>query len=1548
MATQNNLILLSDKFVTNNTIEVDNTHDSINTNYKHTTDQEDTIFDNTQINDVSLCNLLKKNLYFKNSTFNSNDANKHNIPTFGNSCYIWDSHFGACLKGINNYLDSASTPSLISFLEETINFYKLPKQIYIKKQNSGSIFLYNKLYDSEHFNYDSQGNCLHLFDWSAFSNYDILIFVYVIQKIERITLDESFKIFHHIMDQYNIQSTAGGNIVKKNIFNLITTVITNYLWQYNLSYCKKNIDPNINSWDTIIELLRNITFIKMNIQQSKEYTTMKYKLYKSDYVKPLTTSSLFNQSDEIEKYINYYANKSYEKFKEPSSSYNKNQSTTEYIFTTSQPMTAHQIIHNLQSTETNKKNNIEARTENQQSSSESISMIDGIQTLLQKFPNNTSEQRQLIWRMLKFQGDSNHMSIYEIINKAYDEIVTKGNWCLQNNRKFDKSTTNIFPLKIIILTGERPLCARAMIEEKSIRVRGFNKFKDCNSNLFNDGKQFNEYISDSCIELINLKTKINLYNKTDIFDNTLINKNKNNDNEIYKKLENNFIEYKDKNQISESIESINTLIFSNDICKPFKTMEAYKKIKEFIQYFELTKELINIIYNIKLIDSKNDVENINKIIKIYTQSQSLYNDNDDKSNNLNKVILTNQSNWSESLNNACNQGKLKEIDIKTIEFITNTNYNESLNNIIKLFELCNSIEIFIKNNWFSNVRGLLEEIKEEITSLNIDIQKLSEIYDENNIFYKFNTRAWGYSPFFINKPHYTKDNPACNYQCAPLHRTLIEDIEYPNNQKKDIIEDSKYNNFKLSLHSFFHDRLNKNIYNRKYKDIWNNLEKLSIIITEYIKQTKKTEFNLSSKTDNSKEKYKSNEKKYIFLKLIYEFIISIKEQKQKNFIEIIEKINDLMIDDKEILEKLKISGLDKNNKVDEPRFKDFVDKIIYIDFYDIKNKEITINSNTNIKTKIDNTFKIDNTLSSVFLKYINNSNNNIQSGGAPFADSNMNINNLFSQFKSTYDKLRSGYDSAKSGFDTAKSGFEYLQDGIQKAKEMGLVQDKDFPQINNQFLKSFLDNKDNNFLNNNFKNIYNYLSSNTKDNLFKTIENNDNMATNIIQVINDSLSKTNIDDKIKSEFVSFMNGHKEKITSKMIESLTPNMNLNQLNKLYDKLNFFPIDYCKDDYEFIFENNIIDYNTLDFIIDQIKNENNIENIINENLTIFRSVFNSNKSNDENYTSINNLIHYYNNYYSYNEEDFIEFIEVLSITVKDKIKSKLVEIKINIDIYFDNYNHDKYIEFFGNYPQYIINEDNELVDIPNYNISIEDNIETVLQDNTPIIKNIQHPITIPLFIYDIYIHSLKDCLHQYTYEELKTKSFKEFIPINNIISTENNPYENGEQYNANNNNSKTKNKKTETNNNYLYTFDNGTCTCNLNKNLYGGANEQEENEGNNIYLYTFNNGICKCNLSGSSTNFRVGNNPRNINDYHIFDIYNYDINGKKYNTLKKYLNINTNKDIKNLLLLDTITLTDTLYIENIKQIIYNNFNTVNENSSKKSIHNLFQKNINNIVQ
>ena len=112
----------------------------------------------------------------------------------------YDSHAGATLKGINNYLVSATAPSLFKFFKIIDkNNNSLPK---FNKSSSHDLYNYVCLFNNIIYNYKNNGTCMHRFDWSAFSNYYILLFIYIIQKIENISYQEIFQIFHSIIKQY--------------------------------------------------------------------------------------------------------------------------------------------------------------------------------------------------------------------------------------------------------------------------------------------------------------------------------------------------------------------------------------------------------------------------------------------------------------------------------------------------------------------------------------------------------------------------------------------------------------------------------------------------------------------------------------------------------------------------------------------------------------------------------------------------------------------------------------------------------------------------------------------------------------------------------------------------------------------------------------------------------------------------------------------------------------------------------------------------------------------------------------------------------------------------------------------------------------------------------------------------------------------------------------------------------------------------------------------------------------------------------------------------
>ena len=102
-----------------------------------------------------------------------------NLP-HDNKCYVYDVHEGACLKGVNQSLDSADTPSVSNFIDCMIKKY-LPAKTYnditgLNKNASDKLYLF-KLYSSL-LNVDG-ATLHHRLDYSCYTNYDILIFIKV-------------------------------------------------------------------------------------------------------------------------------------------------------------------------------------------------------------------------------------------------------------------------------------------------------------------------------------------------------------------------------------------------------------------------------------------------------------------------------------------------------------------------------------------------------------------------------------------------------------------------------------------------------------------------------------------------------------------------------------------------------------------------------------------------------------------------------------------------------------------------------------------------------------------------------------------------------------------------------------------------------------------------------------------------------------------------------------------------------------------------------------------------------------------------------------------------------------------------------------------------------------------------------------------------------------------------------------------------------------------------------------------------------------------------
>jgi hypothetical protein len=181
------------------TLLTDSTHDETNPNFKKTATHDDDIFTNTCLTTATCINNNYKPVNGQSIFDNpSSYIGEEDPPSTGympdnNSCYICDSHSGSILKGINNMLDSASTPKVTDFIENMITFRGLPTVGAPITYNYTSITGLTKLNTHELYKFvffNSKLNQSLLppvtptknLDYTAFSNYDVLFFIHVIKN----------------------------------------------------------------------------------------------------------------------------------------------------------------------------------------------------------------------------------------------------------------------------------------------------------------------------------------------------------------------------------------------------------------------------------------------------------------------------------------------------------------------------------------------------------------------------------------------------------------------------------------------------------------------------------------------------------------------------------------------------------------------------------------------------------------------------------------------------------------------------------------------------------------------------------------------------------------------------------------------------------------------------------------------------------------------------------------------------------------------------------------------------------------------------------------------------------------------------------------------------------------------------------------------------------------------------------------------------------------------------------------------------------------------
>jgi hypothetical protein len=480
------------------TISADGVHDGLSIHIKKSDDHD---------NDI-----IKKTNYKSGKTI-GNDISilfeGENVPLEGNlpeknACYIYDSFKGNTLKGVNNYLDSASTPDIVSFIDAMINKW-CPTKNYtgitgINKERPDLIYKF-KLFSSEINNSSSPKLCLHNIDFSAFTNYDILFFIYIIYNSNIYN-----KNINTIIQKINtlITNSNTDDVTKLNFFNIITITNINFLWQTIMHYITQLHSESIHHLNAVYAL-KQICFVSMNIKQNQHINIPEYYVgFNTGTIYSGTSNNILNidltNNAAVETFILTMANTIYTLLTPSSIIQHPINITNKYCFFTSQSLSATNI-QKLVPTNSSVHNRPGGGNKDQE-----ISMNNGIDYLINNYiisSNKLTNPEQIyLYQCLKFQGDSSHLVYARLIKDAYTKL------CIENNLEYNgteyiKSSNNQTNIFIVVLAGERPLTCRAILEQTSVKVKNYKEFKtNPSTNTF-------DYIihkSDPTINVMNKKT----------------------------------------------------------------------------------------------------------------------------------------------------------------------------------------------------------------------------------------------------------------------------------------------------------------------------------------------------------------------------------------------------------------------------------------------------------------------------------------------------------------------------------------------------------------------------------------------------------------------------------------------------------------------------------------------------------------------------------------------------------------------------------------------------------------------------------------------------------------------------------------------------------------------------------------------------------------------------------------------------------------------------------------------------------------------------------
>ena len=482
-----------------NTTDADSVHDELHPDLKKTSTHDDDIFSYTIYGTTPLVSQLNA-LYTQDVEPGVNG----NVPKEGQcECLIFDAGHQSSIPGINNFLDSATTPSLNEVIDSMrlddglIADYTTLTGVGAKSAAPGDLYKFT-LFDSLLNVKDDPTVLVHpppkisknKLDFTAFSNYDILIFAYAIHTVTKDTAPFDAVAPGDIATMLNALFTShkgGSDPEKLNVLQLITIVNLNFLWVCTIRYINQTLNDGVHDAERELSLkLLNIRFIEMIVSKKSNIKEPKFQIGHTEPLPPavdLKKPQDYVTSDAArENYTNsftYTLLKHYNFIPAPPNPkiiQDCPSPIITYPFYTSQSFCARKII------ELNPIAKVKDRSEDSENNNnvgKENEMSNGIDAFFDLTDINLKEDKIFIFRLLKFQGDTTHVVISHIINTSYKLLVLDTETVFKfvfNGMEFQPIAPDLKAPLIKILTGERPLFARGVLEGVNIKAENFKIF----------------------------------------------------------------------------------------------------------------------------------------------------------------------------------------------------------------------------------------------------------------------------------------------------------------------------------------------------------------------------------------------------------------------------------------------------------------------------------------------------------------------------------------------------------------------------------------------------------------------------------------------------------------------------------------------------------------------------------------------------------------------------------------------------------------------------------------------------------------------------------------------------------------------------------------------------------------------------------------------------------------------------------------------------------------------------------------------------------------